>query len=83
MLCLDDLWGDNLQSLGGNGTGRFHQVATGPFAYPGWRLTPSAETNALRRAFRERDVPCLPAIERFLALPCSAGILQLDCWFVC
>ena len=79
-VCLDNLWGDNVRSIGGNGTGRFHHVATGPFGYPGWRLTPSAETDALRRSFRGRELPCLPAIQRFLSLPCNSGILQVYCW---
>jgi len=48
-----DVWNTDLckyTGLGGNGSPSGGCVNTGPFAYPGWRLTPSAQNGCLRRS---------------------------------
>ena len=53
-----DLWNDDLckhTGVGGNGTGNESCVTTGPFAYPGWTLTPSVSNICLSRFLN--DVP--------------------------
>ncbi|XP_065845323.1 uncharacterized protein [Oscarella lobularis] len=75
--CIDDMWANNGRSLGGDGRGASdYNVTSGPFAYPRWRLTPSAKTSALRRAFQSRDLPCKPSIDRFMGIRCSAGAIR-------
>ena len=54
-----DVWNTNLckyTGLGGNGNPSC--VTTGPFATPGWQLTPSAQNNCLRRNFNGITPDC-------------------------
>ena len=54
-----DIWNSNLckyTGLGGNGNPSC--VTTGPFATPGWQLTPSAQNACLRRSFDGMTPDC-------------------------
>ena len=56
-----DVWNTDLckyTGLGGNGSPSGSCVNTGPFATPGWRLTPSAQNGCLRRSHSEAVPDC-------------------------
>lgn len=56
-----DVWNDNLckhTGVGGNGTGDLNCVVTGPFAYPGWTMTPSTGNACLSRFFNGIPPDC-------------------------
>ena len=61
-----DVWNSDLcKYIGLGGNGNPSCVTTGPFATPGWQLTPSAQNPCLRRNFR-RSVPDCTAVQSLL-----------------
>ena len=56
-----DVWNDDLckhTGVGGNGTANGSCVVTGPFAHPGWTVTPSAGNGCLTRRFNGIPPDC-------------------------
>ena len=54
-----EVWNSNLCKYTGlGGDGNPSCVITGPFATPGWQLTPSAQNNCLRRNFNGKVPDC-------------------------
>jgi len=81
-LFASDVWNSDLCKyigLGGNGNPRC--VTTGPFATPGWRLTPSAQNACLRRNFNGMSQVYIH-LSKLAALLVLLGCVFLysDCW---
>ena len=55
-----DVWNsDTCKYTGLGGSGNPTCVTTGPFAFPGWRVTPSAGSSCLRRSHRNGVPDCV------------------------
>ena len=73
-----DVWNSNLCKYTGlGGDGNPSCVTTGPFATPGWRLTPSAQNACLRRNFNGM-VPDCTAVQDVL----DATVAEFDDFLV-
>jgi len=57
---ISDVWNsDTCKYTGLGGSGNPTCVTTGPFAFPGWRVTPSAGSSCLRRSHRNGVPDCV------------------------